>query len=222
MAKFIIRRLLLMLLTMLVVSIAVFLITEAAPGNVARNVLGIHITPEQEASFLNQQGLDEPFLRPLFQLADRHRLAGLPQNGLPVKKISTEDGFREWWAVDKDGTLIRWEVEGEDIIAKRRQPGGEVEESLDNGRWEIKEPSGEIERLKRSTEEIQANEQIAEEDRQAILDQSLIRYWIYSAARSVSKAEMLQALEGPESALRGMIDQDVPCARKSVFTGDGQ
>ncbi|NIN63939.1 MAG: ABC transporter permease, partial [Anaerolineae bacterium] len=54
MAKFFIRRLLLMLLTMVIVSIAVFLITEAAPGNVARNVLGVHITPEQEASFLNQ------------------------------------------------------------------------------------------------------------------------------------------------------------------------
>ena len=43
MAKFIIRRLLLMLLTMVLVSLAVFLITEAAPGNVARNVLGIQM-----------------------------------------------------------------------------------------------------------------------------------------------------------------------------------
>jgi peptide/nickel transport system permease protein len=40
-AKFIVRRVLLMLLTMLIVSVTVFLITEASPGNVARNVLGI-------------------------------------------------------------------------------------------------------------------------------------------------------------------------------------
>jgi peptide/nickel transport system permease protein len=53
-AKFIVRRVLLMLLTMLIVSVTVFLITEASPGNVARNVLGIHITPEQEASFLHR------------------------------------------------------------------------------------------------------------------------------------------------------------------------
>ena len=60
MAKFIVRRLLLMLLTMFLVSVAVFAITTAAPGNVARNVLGIQITKAQEASFLAQNGLDKP------------------------------------------------------------------------------------------------------------------------------------------------------------------
>ena len=55
MAKFILRRLLLMLLTMFLVSVAVFVITAAAPGNVARNVLGIQVTAEQEASFLAHQ-----------------------------------------------------------------------------------------------------------------------------------------------------------------------
>ena len=39
MAKFIVRRILLLLLTMFLVSLAVFLITESSPGNVARNVL---------------------------------------------------------------------------------------------------------------------------------------------------------------------------------------
>ena len=143
MAKFIIRRLLLMLLTMLFVSIAVFLITEAAPGNVARNVLGIHITPEQEASFLNQQGLDEPFyVRYLNWLigtdwrAERYV-------GMPVKQITTEDGFREWWAVQPDGNLIRWEMEGEDLIANSRQPDGNVEEALGN----VKEAMEELEQV---------------------------------------------------------------------------
>ena len=60
MANFILRRLFLLLLTMLLVSVAVFLITEASPGNVAKNVLGAFITPEQEASFLAQMGLDKP------------------------------------------------------------------------------------------------------------------------------------------------------------------
>ena len=38
MAKFIVRRILMLLLTMILVSLAVFLITESSPGNVARNV----------------------------------------------------------------------------------------------------------------------------------------------------------------------------------------
>ena len=60
MAYFILRRLGLVLITVLIVSIAVFLIVAAAPGNVARNVLGVHVTPAQEASFLAQMGLDKP------------------------------------------------------------------------------------------------------------------------------------------------------------------
>ena len=215
MAKFIIRRLLLMLLTMFVVSIAVFLITEAAPGNVARNVLGIHITPEQEESFLNQQGLDEPFyIRYVNWLIGTDWQASR-KIGLPVKKIRTEDGFNEWWAVAEDGTLIRWEMEGEDLVAQRRQPDGSIEESLDNERWEIKEPAGEIERLTAYREEIQENEQLREEDRQAILDQ--LDQILSILKKDQSKEEMLAALEGPENELEAMIDQDV-LQKKSVFT----
>jgi len=66
MTKFILRRILLMLLTMFLVSAAVFAITSAAPGNVARNVLGIQITPAQEASFLAQNGLDKPMVARYF------------------------------------------------------------------------------------------------------------------------------------------------------------
>ena len=69
MAKFIVRRFLLLLLTMFLVSMAVFLITESSPGNVARNVLGAFVTPEQEASFLAQVGLDKPvYIRYLYWL----------------------------------------------------------------------------------------------------------------------------------------------------------
>jgi peptide/nickel transport system permease protein len=215
MAKFIIRRLLLMLLTMLIVSIAVFLITEAAPGNVARNVLGIHITPEQEESFLNQQGLDEPFYVRYVNWLIGTDWQASRKIGLPVKKIRTEDGFNEWWAVAEDGTLIRWEMEGEDLIAQRRQPDGNIEESLDNERWEIKNPAEEIERLSAYREEVQENEQLKEEDRQLILDQ--LDQILSILKQDQPKEEMLVALEGPESELEAMIDPDV-LQKKSVFT----
>ena len=70
MAKFIVRRLIMLIITMLLVSMAVFVIAEASPGNIARNVLGAFITPEQEASFLAQQGMDKPlWLRYVYWLA---------------------------------------------------------------------------------------------------------------------------------------------------------
>ncbi|HSJ55831.1 MAG TPA: ABC transporter permease, partial [Anaerolineae bacterium] len=134
MAKFIVRRLLLMLLTMLLVSIAVFAITEAAPGNVARNVLGIQITPEQEASFLAQQGLDKPiYERYLSWLAGTDWRAA-SKVGLPVRRVITQDGFTEWWAVGEDGNLLRWTLSGEDLIVRKRLPDGSVVQDVDNER----------------------------------------------------------------------------------------
>ncbi|MFO8089111.1 MAG: ABC transporter permease [Desulfatiglandaceae bacterium] len=137
MAKFILRRMILLLLTMVLVSAAVFLITESSPGNVARNVLGSFVTPEQEASFLAQIGLDKPaYLRYLYWLAgsDWHASRKV---GFPLRRIITESGFQEWWAKLPDGRLIRWKLQGEDLIARVKKPDDTEEEFIDNDRWEI-------------------------------------------------------------------------------------
>lgn len=135
MAKFIVRRFLLLLLTMFLVSVAVFLITESSPGNVARNVLGAFVTPEQEASFLAQMGLDTPIhLRYLYWLvgSDWHASRKV---GLPLRRITTRKGFVEWWAVREDGVLVRWKLQGEDLIAGAKTVDGILNEYKDNERW---------------------------------------------------------------------------------------
>jgi ABC-type dipeptide/oligopeptide/nickel transport system permease component len=215
MAKFIIRRVLLMLLTMLIVSVAVFLITEAAPGNVARNVLGIHITPEQEASFLAQTGLDRPiYQRYFFWLLGSDWLAA-KRVGLQVKEITTEDGFKEWWAVDEDGTLVRWKLEGNDLIARRRQPDGQVEEVVDNGRWQVKDPAVEIERLQALRDQVLQNQQLTDTDRQAILQQLDIILEILSQ-KGQSQEQLAAALAAPEAALDKLIDPEVARQKEAL------
>jgi len=122
---------------MFLVSMAVFMITESSPGNVARNVLGAFVTPEQEASFLAQMGLDKPiYKRYLYWLFGSDWLVAR-KVGLPLEKIMTKDGFEEWWAVREDGALIRWKLEGENLIAvaKLRSAGVETEYS-NNERWQ--------------------------------------------------------------------------------------
>jgi len=135
MAKFIVRRFFLLLLTMFLVSVAVFLITESSPGNVARNVLGAFVTPEQEASFLAQMGLDKPiYLRYLYWLGGSDWHASW-KVGLPLKRITTEQGFVEWWAVREDGILVRWKLVGEDLIGEAKSVEGTVNEYVDNEKW---------------------------------------------------------------------------------------
>jgi len=134
-AKFILRRFLLLLLTMVLVSMAVFLITESSPGNVARNVLGAFVTPEQEASFLAQAGLDKPaWLRYVYWLLGSDWRAE-SRIGLKLRRIITDRGFVEWWAQDKDGKFIRWKLEGDDLIALVRQPDDSAVAVKDNARW---------------------------------------------------------------------------------------
>ena len=120
---------------MVLVSMAVFLITESSPGNVARNILGAFVTPEQEASFMAQLGLDKPvWLRYIYWLigSDWHASAKV---GRPLKRIVTEKGFVEWWAVRKDGKPVRWKLSGDDLIAEIRHKDGTVTRKPDNDRW---------------------------------------------------------------------------------------
>jgi len=127
MTKFIVQRLLSMLLTMLIVSIAVFLISEAAPGDVAKHILGPFASPEQVELFRAQLGLENPmYLRYVYWLfGSDWRASSLV--GYPFERFVDErSGIASWWA-DVDGTLTRWKmVEGE-IVTHRMQAYGTVE-----------------------------------------------------------------------------------------------
>ena len=140
MAKFILRRLVFMLLTMLIVSIAIFLVSEVAPGDVARHLLGQFATPEQVESFREQLGLNQSlYVRYISWLIGSDWRASA-KVGLPLRRIKTpKTDFYEWWAQEPDGTLIRWKMDGEDMIAMRLQPDGTTVESIDNDRWQTDE-----------------------------------------------------------------------------------
>jgi len=215
MAKFIVRRLLLMLLTMLIVSVVVFLITEATPGNVARNVLGIQVTPEQEASFLAQVGLDKPvYERYVYWLIGSDwRAASLV--GMPLRQITTPDGFREWWAEGEDGALMRWKLEGDNLIARRLWPDGRLEESLDNERWRIQDPAGEAARLTAYAGQVLEDVWLTEADRTAIQTQ-LDRILGILRDPNQTPAGLSAALAEPEAALEAMISPEAMRQRDAL------
>lgn len=131
MIKFLIRRILLMLLTMFIVSIVVFALTEIAPGNIAINTLGNLITPEQEASFNAQNGLDQPattrYLR--WMIGSDWQASRLI--GRPVKRLFDPGNDRySWWSVDEDGALYQnYTNDSETIIKVTRHPDGSTTEA---------------------------------------------------------------------------------------------
>lgn len=63
MTRYVIRRLLLLLLTILLTSFVIFALTELLPGDVARLVLGRDASPTAISNFNEEFGLDDPALQ---------------------------------------------------------------------------------------------------------------------------------------------------------------
>lgn len=59
-ARFVLQRLALLLLTLLAVSALIFSITQVLPGDVATMIMGMHATPQDLATIRAQLGLDQP------------------------------------------------------------------------------------------------------------------------------------------------------------------
>lgn len=143
MARYIVRRLMTMLLSMLLISIIVFAVVEIAPGNVARNILGAFATPEQERSMENQLGLDRPavtrYLSWLFGSDwQARRLIGMPVKEIVVSQ-GTQEKYRQWWAVENDGSLVQWDVVEGNLIKLVRQNDGSVLQVPDDEKWKVDE-----------------------------------------------------------------------------------
>lgn len=130
MLLFLARRIFYLVLTLFAVSVAVFAISELAPGNIAINSLGNTITPEQEASFNAQNGLDQPpvtrYVR--WMLGSDWQAQGLI--GAPVTRIfEPENNRSSWWGVGAGGVLFQHRTDdGETMIRVERLPDGAARE----------------------------------------------------------------------------------------------
>lgn len=137
MVKYTIRRLGFMLLTMLLVSVAIFLISEVAPGDVARHILGQFATDEQVELLRKQMGLDQPvYVRYIDWLIGsdwRHQ----NKIDLPLTYTAAREGdIREWWAEEPDGTLVQWRFSSGELEQIRISTEGD-REIVPYDNWEI-------------------------------------------------------------------------------------
>lgn len=130
MLKLIARRLLSMIITLALVSILIFAVCELAPGNIAVNTLGNTITPEQEASFNAQNGLDQPAVSRYVRWMFGSDWQAAQKLGMPVKQIYEHEADRySWWGVKPDGTLVQhYTTDGEQMIQVEWGPDGSLRE----------------------------------------------------------------------------------------------
>jgi peptide/nickel transport system permease protein len=135
MARFIIRSIISTIVTMLLVSIALFTLLEVGTGDIALKILGVFSTEQQRASYRAQLGLDRPpWLRYVDWLFGNDWQA---RNliGYPLKTIPNEQTQElEWWA-SVDGELTRWKMEENQLYALIRQPNGSSTSHLVEDAW---------------------------------------------------------------------------------------
>ena len=124
MARFLVRSVISTIVTMLLVSIVLFLLLEVGSGDITVKILGIESTPEQRASYRAQLGLNDPVWQRYLDwlIGSDWRAEG--QVGYPlitVEDEKTKEG--EWWA-DVNGQPTRWEMKEGELFALKRQPDG--------------------------------------------------------------------------------------------------
>lgn len=144
MARFLIRSIISTIVTMLLVSMALFFLIEVGSGDITIKILGVFSSEEQRASYRAQLGLDQPtWLRYADWLVGndwrvRSRI------GYPLKTATNpQTGEQGWWA-EVDGELTRWKMQEGELIALKRQPDGSSREVPFSGGWTKGENGEEI------------------------------------------------------------------------------
>lgn len=144
MARFIFRSILSTIITLLLVSIALFLLVEVGSGDITVKILGVFATPEQRASYRAQLGLNDPvWQRYLDWLVGNDWRAERWVGYDLVSVANPQTGEQDWWA-DVDGELTRWTLEGGRLSALKRQPDGSTTSHLSSGAWQIDEQGQEF------------------------------------------------------------------------------
>lgn len=137
MARFLVRSVVSTIVTILFVSIVLFGLLDAiGTERVINRVLGVFATAEQKASFKNQLSLDEPiWVRYSDWLLGSDWRAERYVDYKIVTEPNPTTGESQWWA-EVDGQLMRWRLEGEDLIALIRQEDGSTVPQTANEFWQ--------------------------------------------------------------------------------------
>ncbi|MGD2050068.1 MAG: ABC transporter permease, partial [Chloroflexota bacterium] len=144
MARFLGRSAISAVVTMLLVSMFLFLLLETRTDSIALRILGVFATEEQLASYKAQLGLDSPpELRYLDWLIGSEWRA---ENQVGYDLVTVQNqatGEQQWWA-DVNGTLTRWTMDDGRLMTLQRQPDGSASARIISIDWQSGEGGEEV------------------------------------------------------------------------------
>ncbi len=139
MYAYLLRRTFSTILTLWLVSVAIFAMSEVVPSNIAINTLGNTITADQERSFNAQNGLDQPSLTRYIRWMIGSDWQVTQRVGKPIVRLYEQSTRRyTWWIVDHDGSLYQTATDDSMLMRKiiRTADGGTRTEPLPLTIWQ--------------------------------------------------------------------------------------
>jgi peptide/nickel transport system permease protein len=139
MARFIFRSIISTIVTMLLVSIALFVLLEVGSGDISLKLLGVFSTEAQRASYRKQLGLDRPAWQRYIDWLIGSDWQVKSRMDYPLEVLdNAQTGEAEWWA-DVNGQPTRWDMKDGQLIALLRQPDGSSIEQPADVQWQAGE-----------------------------------------------------------------------------------
>lgn len=124
MARFLIRSVISTIITILLVSMALFFLLEVGSGDITVKILGVFATPEQRASYRAQLGLDAPPMQRYLDWLIGNDGRAEKEVGYQLEAVANpQSGEKEWWA-DVDGILTQWSLEDGVLVVLHRLEDG--------------------------------------------------------------------------------------------------
>ena len=139
MARFIIRSVVATVVTMLLVSIALFILIQVGSGDISVKILGVFATPEQRASYNAQLGLDAPTWQRYLDWLIGSDWRAKKKVGYPLVTLENpQTGESDWYAQVGD-EYQRWEMRDGQLLTLVRQEDGSVKSFIRSLDWQINE-----------------------------------------------------------------------------------
>jgi peptide/nickel transport system permease protein len=144
MARFIVRSIISVIVTMLLVSITLFILLEVGSGDITLKLLGVFSTEAQRESYRKQLGLDRPAWQRYFDWLAGTDWQVSDRLDYPLVVVSNpQTNEPEWW-VDVNGELMRFKMEEGEIQALVRQPDGSSVAMPFEAEWKTNEDGVEV------------------------------------------------------------------------------